>query len=134
MFARSTTWRQGEGRTWQNATSIKKTFPSRASRLEGLTSRWAMPAVHSLRMMDRASRIVARLTSASRISFPGEELGHQQVLPLGGELDEPAGGGGRNAHVGHQPHRLSPSIDCGPRGAGVSGERHDALIRGHQYL
>ena len=34
MFARSTTWRQGEGRTWQNATSIKKTFPSRASRLE----------------------------------------------------------------------------------------------------
>src|SRR6266511_5313787 len=116
MFARSTTWRQGEGRTWQNATSIKKTFPSRASRLEGLTSRWAMPAVHRLRMMDRASRIVARLTSASRISFPGEELGHQQVLPLGGELDEPAGGGGRNAHVGHQPHRLSLSIDCGPRG------------------
>jgi hypothetical protein len=70
MFARSTTWHQGEGRTWQNATSIKKTFPSRASRLEGLMSRWAIPAFYRLRMMDRASRIVSRLTSASKISFP----------------------------------------------------------------
>src|SRR6266480_1125934 len=70
MFARSTTWRQGEGRTWQNATSIRKTFPSRASRLEGLTSRWAIPAFHSLRTMDSASRIMSRLTSASRISVP----------------------------------------------------------------
>ena len=53
-----------------------------------------MPAFHSLRMMDRASRIVSRLTSASRISFPpGEELGYQQVLPFGGELDESVGGG-----------------------------------------
>src|SRR5205809_1344974 len=99
MFARSTTWRQGEGRTWQNATSIKKTFPSRASRLEGLTSRWAMPAFHSLRMIDRASRIVSRADLRFQDLFsPGEELGHQQVLPLGGELDEPVGGGGRDAH------------------------------------
>jgi hypothetical protein len=37
---------------------------------------------------------------------PGEELGHQQVLPLGGELDEPVGGSGRDAHVGHQPQHV----------------------------
>jgi hypothetical protein len=70
MFARSTAWRQGEGRTWQNATSIRYTFPSRTSRFDGFTSRWAIPAFHSLRTMVKASRTVSRSTSASRISFP----------------------------------------------------------------
>ncbi len=68
MFPRSTAWRQGDGRTWVKAASIRYTCPSRTIRLAGLMSRCASPVSHSRRMMPSASSIRASSTSASPIS------------------------------------------------------------------
>src|SRR5439155_11754947 len=43
MFARSTAWRHGEGRTCTKKTSMSSTLPSRTMRFAGLMSRCAIP-------------------------------------------------------------------------------------------
>src|SRR5215208_423670 len=102
MLARSTAWRQGLGRAWTKATSIRNRRPWRTSRLAGLMSRWASPASHSLRMTPRPWSMIAASTVASPSSVAVEELGDQQVLAFGGELDKAVGGGAGEPSPTHQ--------------------------------
>ena len=69
MLARSTAWRQGEGRTWTKKASTSRTLPSRTIRLAGLTSRWARPASHSWRISCRPLSITWSSTGAVPISW-----------------------------------------------------------------
>ena len=93
MLARSTACAPGaSAATSTKATSISSMRPSRTSRLAGLTSRWARPASHSLRMMPEAV-VDHRLVDLglAQLHRAVEELGDQQVLAVGGQLDEPVG-------------------------------------------
>ena len=68
MFARSTAWRHGEGRTWTKNTSITLSSPSRTIRFAGLTSRCASPSSHIFRTRPRPWSITPSSISASPIS------------------------------------------------------------------
>ena len=98
MLARSTAWRHGDGRTCTNATSMSSRCPSRTSRFAGLMSRCASPASQSLRTSARPSSMISSSTSASPISVRTvEELGDEQVLARGRELDDAVRLRGRDA-------------------------------------
>ena len=94
------------------ATSISSSWPSRTSRLAGLMSRWASPASHSLRMIRQAvvDHLVGDLGLAE-LDRAGEELGDQQVLPFGGELDHAVGSGAGQAGVAAQPQGVVLLLD-----------------------
>ena len=70
MLARSTACRHGLGCTSANATSMSTIRPSRTSRLDGLTSRWARPASHSPRTTcsPSSTSLASTVTSSSQIS------------------------------------------------------------------
>ena len=89
MLARSTASRHGDGRTCAKATSMTTRWPSGTSRLAGLMSRWARPASHSRRTMRRpSSMIVVVDLGVADLDGAVEELGDEQVLALGGQLDD----------------------------------------------
>ena len=112
MLARSTASRHGEGRTCRNATSIRIRWPSDTSRLAGLMSRCATPASQRRRTSPRPSSMIASSTTASVISCePSKNCGEEQVLPLGGELDDPTGRGGRDAEVLQEPEGVVLVLD-----------------------
>ena len=118
MLPRSTACRHGEGRTWTKATSISSSSPERTMRLPGLMSRWAIPASHSVRISSQplVDHPVVDMGLAD-FDGAGEELGDQQVLTLGGDLDHAVGPGRADPDVLQQaqgivlvgdqaPHRL----------------------------
>ena len=107
MLARSTAWRHGVGRSSAKATSMSRMRPSRTIRLAGLMSRWARPASHSIRMRWSASSMSASSTiGVAELDRAVEELGHQQVLPLGRELDEAVRLGAGHAGVADDAQRV----------------------------
>ena len=103
MLPRSTACRHGEGRTWTKNASTSSTLPSRTMRLPGLMSRWARPASHSFRIEQQplVDDLVGDLGLAD-LRRPVEELHDDQVLALGGDLDDAVRRGHRQFHVLHQ--------------------------------
>ncbi len=89
MLARSTACRHGLGRTSAKAVSMTTSRPSRTSRLAGLMSRWATPISHIRRTTREAlvDDVVVDLGVAD-LGGAVDELGHQQVLPLRGDLHD----------------------------------------------
>ena len=107
MFARSTAWRQGEGRTWTKNTSISRSWPSCTIRFAGLMSRCARPTSH----IWRTSCSPWSITMSSDLGVADlhgalEELHHDHVLALRRDLDDAVGLGRRKAVVVHQPQRV----------------------------
>ena len=98
MLARSTAWRHGLGRAWTNATSISRRWPSLDEQVGRLDVAVGQPGVPQL--ADQGQSVVDDAVVDVGVAELGrivEELGDEQVLPLGGELDEPVGPRGGQA-------------------------------------
>jgi hypothetical protein len=79
-------------------------------------SRWARPASHSLRMMEAVVDHPLVDLRVAELGGAGEELGDQQVLAFGGELDHAVGSGGGQAGVAAQPQGVVLLLDEAPHG------------------
>ena len=111
MLARSTAWRHGDGRTCTKARSIRYDLAVADQQVRGLDVAMGEAGVpqpaDEQPGLRRSPVVVDRRRSP--ISFAAvEELGDQQVLALGGDLDDAVGGGGRDAGVAQEPQRRSP--------------------------
>src|SRR4029077_1984833 len=117
MLARSTACRQGLGRASAKATSISNMWPSRTSRLPGLTSRCASPASHSLRMIPRPSSMTPSSTSASLSSTaPAKNSVTSRYSRVWGELDKAVRAGAGQPGVAHDAQRVVLLLHQPPHG------------------
>ena len=117
MLPRSTACRHGDGRTWTKTTSISRTWPSRTIRLAGLMSRCARPASQSL--PDQQQPLVDHLVvdvGVADLDGAVEELGDDQVLALGRDLDDAVRPGRADPGVAQQPQRVVLVLDQPPHG------------------
>ena len=112
MLARSTAWRQGLGRAWTKATSISMHAALADQQVGRLDVAVGQPGVPQL--ADDAEPVVDHLLvdlGLAELGGAGEELGDQQVLPLGGQLHEPERGRAGKAGPMHQRQRVVLLLD-----------------------
>ena len=91
MLARSTAWRHGDGRTWAKATSMSTSWPSvdhQVGRLDVAVGEAGVPQPADERQA-LVDDVVVDLGVADLLGAV-EELGDEQVLALGGQLDDAA--------------------------------------------
>ena len=103
MLPRSTAWRHGDGRTCTKNTSISRSRPSCTIRLAGLMSRCDSPMSHILRIScSPSSMIWSSTVGFADLDGVLEELHRDQVLALGGDLDDVERLRGREALLAEQ--------------------------------
>ena len=98
MLARSTASRHGDGRTWAKATSMTMRWPSLDQQVGRLDVAVGEPGVPQ--PADSGQALVDDLVvdlGVADLDGAVEELGDEQVLALGGQLDDAQRRGRRDA-------------------------------------